>query len=72
MTKPAMNFEVRTLKDDRWMIEVRTSNQGEAITQARELVGSREFDSVHVVAETYDEESGTFREKVIFKHSKIR
>ncbi|MSO89187.1 MAG: hypothetical protein EXQ89_04355 [Rhodospirillaceae bacterium] len=71
MTKP-VSFEVRTLKDDRWMIEVRTSNQGEAITQARELVGSREFDSVHVAAETYDEESGTFREKVIFKHSKIR
>lgn len=48
-------FEVQTLKDGRWMIEQRCSNQDEAVAEAKNLFDSRHFQSVTVVKEAFDQ-----------------
>jgi hypothetical protein len=61
-------FELRTLKDGRWLTEYRSYSQDDALFHARELVGSRHYLEVRVVAEVFDEIGGTYREKILFKH----
>lgn len=63
------SYEVRTLKGGRWMTELRCSDQEEAVHQARELVGSRHFQEIMVISETFVEDENVFRERVVFKHS---
>lgn len=63
-----ITYEVRTLKDGRWMTEFRTADQDEAIHQARELVAARHFHEIRVISEIFSEPDKIFRERVLFKH----
>jgi len=61
-------YELRTLKDGRWLTEYRSYSQDDALFHARELVGSGHYLEVRVVAEMFDEIDGTYRERTLFKH----
>lgn len=61
-------YELRTLKDGRWLTEYRSYSQDDAIFHARELVGSRHYHEIRVVAETFDAAAGTYKERILFKH----
>lgn len=61
-------YELRTLKDGRWLTEYRSYSQDDALFHARELVGSRHYHEIRVVAEIFDETGGTYRERILFKH----
>jgi len=63
-----VTYEVRTLKDGRWMTDFRSADRDEAIHQARELVAARHFHEIRVVSEVFSESEKTFRERVLFKH----
>lgn len=62
------SYELRTLKDGRWMIEERSSDRDSILIEARERVGSKSFQGVSVIEESYDESLGVYKERVIFKH----
>ncbi len=61
-------YELRTLKDGRWLTEYRSYSQDDALFHARELVGSRHYHEIRVVSEVFDEIEGTYRERILFKH----
>jgi len=61
-------YELRTLKDGRWMTEIRSEDRENTLDEAKERVGSKQYQAVQVVEERYDEASQLHKEKVIFRH----
>ena len=61
-------YEVRICIKDRWTTEYRCFEKAEALTKGELVATDRSLDGVQVVAESYDEENGVFKEKVLFSN----
>lgn len=64
------SFEVQSHKQGSWTISSVQGDKDTAIYEAQRLLQSRRTTSVRVVEEVYDEDSDTYRMKVIFKRSR--
>ena len=63
-------YEVRIRKKDRWTTEHRCFEKAEALKKGELVAADRSLDGVQVVAESYDEEKGVFKEKILFSYFK--
>ena len=63
-------YEVRICKKDRWTTEYRCFEMADALKKGELVAVDRSLDGVQVVAESYDEEKGVFKEKILFSYFK--
>ncbi len=63
----AVSFEVDTYQNNRWVLECVLDDKDMALSTAKRLYDSKRFSAVRVVQETYDENSNSSRERVIFE-----
>ena len=63
-------YEVRICIKDRWTTEYRCFDKAEALKKGDLVAVDRSLDGVQVVAESYDEEMGVFKEKILFSYFK--
>lgn len=61
-------YEVRICIKGRWTTEYRCFDQAEALKKGELVAADRSLDGVQVVAESYDEEKGVFKEKTLFSY----
>ncbi len=61
-------YEVRICIKDRWTTEYRCFEKAEALKKGELVAVDRSLDGVQVVAESYDEENGVFKEKILFSY----
>ena len=63
----AVSFEVDTYQNERWVLECVVDDKNMALSTAKRLYDSQRYSAVRVVQETYDENSNSSRERVIFE-----
>ncbi|KLN62041.1 hypothetical protein WH96_00375 [Kiloniella spongiae] len=63
----AVSFEVDTYQSNRWVLECVLDDKDMALSTAKRLYDSKRFSAVRVVQETFDEDSNSSRERVIFE-----
>ncbi|WP_120498651.1 hypothetical protein [Kiloniella sp. EL199] len=63
----AVSFEVDTYQNNRWVLECVLDDKDMALSTAKRLYDSKRFSAVRVVQETFDEDSNSSRERVIFE-----
>jgi flagellar basal body-associated protein FliL len=61
-------YEVRVLRKGEWLTESRGPDEGAAMTSANKFAADRTNEGVKVVEESYDEDTGSFREKTVFSY----
>ncbi len=61
-------YEIRTCVENRWTVLSRGFDRDEALREGKVIACDRSLDSVKVIEECYDDETGMFREKVIFSY----
>ncbi|WP_085904162.1 hypothetical protein [Kiloniella majae] len=63
----AVSFEVDTYQNNRWVLECVLDDKDMALSTAKRLYDSKRFSAVRVVQETFNEDSNSSRERVIFE-----
>lgn len=61
-------YEVRICIKGRWSTEYRCFEKAEALKKGELVAVDRSLDGVQVIAESYDEENGVFKEKILFSY----
>ncbi|MDA0262208.1 MAG: hypothetical protein O3A21_08455 [Proteobacteria bacterium] len=63
-------FEVLTLKNGQWVVDSTYPEREEAIEVARGLHGEKQYDGVRVNRDSYDGNSGSSRETIVYDSTK--
>ncbi len=63
-----VQFEVRALKDGKWLTECRSSDQNDAIRRANDVFSTMLCTGVRVIRETYVQDQGVFLEKTVYRN----
>ncbi len=60
-------YEVQSFKGSRWMVEYRSNDKDDAISEAQSLYSSGHYKRIKVVREVFDQTANLYKETVVFK-----
>lgn len=65
-----LSYEIMVQRQGKWSSESIATDKADAISRAEESLARGRVDAVRVIEETFDENTGDSREKVVFKRLK--